>query len=149
MKRKFLFPGTFDPFTIAHDAIVKRALSFADEIIIAIGINQQKKTLFTLERRIDFIKQLYIEEDRISVTSYDTLTIDFAIKRDVNFILRGVRNYNDFEYEKGMSEFNRKLTDIDTVILISEPEFAHVTSTLVRELISQKQYFESFIPQLK
>jgi len=148
MKRKALFPGTFDPYTIAHDAIVQRALSFTDEIIIGIGVNSEKKTLFPLDSRIDFIEQLYFREKRISVASYDTLTIDFAIKAHVSFILRGVRNYNDFEYEKSIADFNRRTSDIETVILISEPEFSHITSSLVRDLITHKQYYEYFIPLL-
>ena len=148
MKRKALFPGTFDPYTIAHDAIVQRALSFTDEIIIGIGVNSEKKTHFSLESRIDFIKKLYEKEKRISVATYDMLTIDFAIKSCVNFILRGVRDYKDFEYEKSMAYFNLKISGIETVLLVSQPEFAHVSSSLVRELIAHKQYFEYFIPQL-
>ena len=149
MTRKALFSGTFDPFTIAHDAIVQRGLSLADELIIGIGVNIQKNTLFSLESRIDFIKNLYKNEARITVATYDTLTIDFAKMMRVDFILRGVRNYNDFEYEKTMCEINRKMSDIETVILISEPELAHISSSLVRELHAYKQNYESFIPHLK
>jgi len=149
MRRKALFPGTFDPYTIAHDAIVQRAFSFTDEIIIGIGINSEKNTIFSLDSRIAFIEKLYASEERISVASYDTLTIDFAKKADVNFILRGVRNSVDFEYERNMANFNRKQAGIDTVFLISEPEFFHISSTLLRELIRCKQSISHFIPVLK
>ena len=149
MKRKALFPGSFDPYTIAHDAIVQRALSFTDEIIIGIGVNAEKNTTFSLESRIDFIKRLYAKENRITVDSYDTLTLDFARKKGVSFILRGVRNIIDFEFEKSMADFNLKISGIETVFLISEPQFAHVSSSLVRQLITHKQYFSHFIPEIK
>ena len=149
MKRKALFPGSFDPYTVAHDAIVQRALSFSDEIIIAIGINPEKKNIFDLKSRIDFIQRLYKNEKRISVASYEMLTLDFARNKKVSFIIRGVRNIFDFEYEKSMADFNRKISGIDTVFLISEPEFAHISSSLVRELITHKQYIAHFIPEIK
>jgi pantetheine-phosphate adenylyltransferase len=149
MKRKALFSGTFDPFTIAHDAIVQRALSFTDEIIIAIGFNPEKKNYYSLEERFLFIKKLYADEKKISVSSYDMLTIDFAKKTDVNFILRGVRNTIDFEYEKNLAVFNKKLSGIETVFLISEPEYAHISSTLVRELLTYKIDISHLIPIIK
>ena len=149
MKCKALFPGTFDPFTVAHDDIVQRALSFTGGIIIAIGVNQEKSTIHTLESRIDFIQRLYAKEKRISVISYDTLTLDFARKMRVNFILRGLRNSIDFEYEKSMADFNRKISGIETVFLISQPQFAHISSSLVRELLKRKQYISHFIPEIK
>ena len=149
MKRRALFPGTFDPYTIAHDDIVQRALSFTDEIIIGIGVNSEKKTISSLESRMDFIKQLYAKENRITVASYNTLTLDFARKKRVSFILRGVRNSIDFEFEKSMAEFNRKISGIETVLLISQPQFAHISSSLVREFLTHKQYISHFIPEIK
>jgi len=149
MKQKALFSGTFDPYTVAHDAIVQRALLFTDEIIIGIGVNPEKSNFHTLESRIDFIERLYAKQNRISVISYDTLTLDFAKKAGVNFILRGLRNHIDFEYEKSMADINRKISGIETVFLISEPQFAHISSSLVRELIKHKQLISHFIPQIK
>ena len=146
MNKKALFSGTFDPFTIGHYAIVKRALSITDEIIIAIGVNTGKKTLFSLEERIDNIKRIYQNEKRITVTHYDTLTIDFAMESNVNFILRGIRNINDFEYEKSMADINSKLSGIETVFLFSEPEYGYISSSLVRELISFKKDISNLIP---
>ncbi len=149
MTKKALFSGTFDPFTIGHYALVKRALCIADEIIIAIGINSEKKTLFSLEERIENIKSIYAEEKRIKVKSYDTLTIDFAEELGVDFILRGIRNISDFEYEKSMADINCKLSGIETVFLFSEPEYGYVSSSLVRELINHKKDISNLIPIIK
>ena len=149
MEKKALFSGTFDPFTIGHYALIKRALCFADEIIIAIGVNIGKKTMFSADERINNIKAIYAEEKRISVVSYDSLTIDFAKKNGVDFILRGIRNINDFEYEKSMADINRDLSGIETVFLFSEPEYGHISSSLVRELISYKKDISNLIPNIK
>lgn len=149
MNKKALFSGTFDPFTIGHYALIKRALRFTDEIIIAIGVNADKKTLFSLEERMNNIINIYSEEKRIKVTSYDILTIDFAKKSGVDFILRGIRNISDFEYEKSMADINRKLSGIETVFLFSEPEYGYVSSSLVRELINYKKDISNLIPEIK
>ena len=149
MSRKALFSGTFDPFTIGHYEIIKRALAFTDEIIVAIGVNAEKKTLFSLEERIENIKSIYSEEKRVKVTHYESLTIDFAKESNVDFILRGIRNINDFEYEKNMADINRKLSGIETVFLFSEPEYSYVSSSLVRELISYKKDISNLIPKVK
>ncbi|MDR1525065.1 MAG: pantetheine-phosphate adenylyltransferase [Tannerella sp.] len=149
MKRKALFSGTFDPFTTGHHSIVKRALCFADEIVIAIGVNIKKKTLYSLEERIDTIKKIYSEEKRVKVTSYDMLTVDFAKEIHADFLLRGVRNLTDFEHERTMADINRKLANIETVILISEPEYEHISSSLVRELIHYKKDITNLIPVIK
>ena len=149
MSKKALFSGTFDPFTIGHDAIIKRALNFTDEIIIAIGINSDKKNLFSLDERIDNIKKIYAEEKRIKVAHYDGLTIDFAKESGVDFILRGIRNINDFEYEKNMADVNLKLSGIDTLFLFSEPEYSYISSSLVRELINYKKDISNLIPYTK
>jgi len=149
MNKKALFSGTFDPFTIGHHAIIKRALNFTDEIIIAIGINSGKKTLFSLEERIFNIKNIYAEEKRIKVAHYNGLTIDFAKESGVDFILRGIRNINDFEYEKSMADINLKLSAIETVFLFSEPEYSYISSSLVRELINHKKDISNLIPNIK
>jgi pantetheine-phosphate adenylyltransferase len=146
MKRKALFSGTFDPFTVGHYALIKRALCFIDEIVIAIGINTGKKTLYTPEERIRNIQNIYPEEKRIKAMSYDMLTTDFAKEIHADFLLRGVRNINDFEYERNMADINRKLSGIDTVILISDPEYEHISSSLVRELIYYKKNITGLIP---
>ena len=149
MSKKALFAGTFDPFTIGHHALIKRALCFTDKIIIAIGINIEKKTMFSLDERINNIRDIYIEEKRIDVVSYNSLTTDFAKECKVDYILRGIRNINDFEYEKSMADINRKISGIETVFLFSEPEYGYISSSLVRELISYKKDISNLIPNIK
>lgn len=146
MKKKAIFPGTFDPFTIGHKSLVDRALNIVDSLIIAIGVNEKKDTLFTLEERINFIKSVYSGNPHISVKSYDTLTVDFAKREDASFIIRGIRSINDFEYERNISDINRELEGIDTLILFTEPKYAHVSSTIARELIKYGRDVSSILP---
>ena len=122
MSKKALFSGTFDPFTIGHHALIRRALCFTDEIIIAIGVNIEKKTMFSLDERMKNIRDIYTKEKRINVVSYNSLTTDLAKESGVDFILRGIRNIKDFEFEKSMADINRKISGIETVFLFSEPE---------------------------
>lgn len=147
MKKKAIFPGTFDPFTIGHHSLVKRSLKLVDEIVIAIGKNDAKKSYFSLEDRIDMIKGLYKDEPRISVDFYDSLTIDFAQKVGATFIVRGIRSVNDFEYEKTIADVNRKISGIETFILFTEPELTHVSSTIVRELLRFGHDVSQFVPE--
>lgn len=132
--RTAIFPGTFDPFTIGHDALVRRALNIVDELYIAIGINTGKQTMLTLDERMERITTLYKGEPRIHVVSYEGLTTDFAQSIGAKFIVRGVRSTIDFEYERNIADINRMLTGIDTLLLISEPEYAAISSSMVREL---------------
>ena len=146
-KKIAIFPGTFDPFTIGHQSLVNRALYLVDEIIIAIGINYNKNTYFSLEKRMEAIHNLYKNEPRIKVMSYDSLTTDFAKKVDAQFILRGIRTVNDFEYEKSIADVNRKLTGIETFILFTEPEHTHISSSIVRELLHYGKDISHFVPK--
>lgn len=147
MKKKAIFPGTFDPFTIGHHSLVKRSLELVDEIVIAIGKNDAKKSYFSLESRIDMIRDLYKNDTRIFVDFYDNLTVDYAKSVDANFIVRGIRSINDFEYEKIIADMNRKISGIETFILFTEPELTHVSSTIVRELLRFGHDVSQFIPQ--
>lgn len=149
MKRKALFAGSFDPFTAGHHALIKRALCFIDEIVVAVGINAEKKTLYTPEERIRSIEKIYAEETRVKVMLYDTLTADLAKKIKANILLRGARNISDFEYEKSLADINRKLAGMETVILISEPEYEYISSSLVRELVHYKKDISNLIPTIK
>ena len=146
MKRA-IFPGTFDPFTIGHFSVVKRALTFMDEIIIGIGINDNKKTWFPTEKRVEMIKKLYANEPRIQVEAYDNLTVDFAQKRDAKFIIRGIRTVHDFEYEETIADINRKLAGIETILLFTEPELTDISSTSVRELLQYGKDVTPFLPK--
>ncbi len=143
---KAVFPGTFDPFTVGHYDIVRRGLTFTDEIVIAVGVNEQKHTLTELEERLNTIRQLFEGEPRVSVAAYDGLTTDFARKVGAGFILRGVRSISDFEYERNMADINRHLTGIETVLLFSSPELAYVSSSMVRELIHLGKPVDEFLP---
>lgn len=146
-KRIAVFPGTFDPFTIGHESLVRRGLLLMDEIIIAIGVNDSKKSYFTLEKRLEMIRELYKEEQRISVQSYDTLTIEFAEKNGARYILRGIRSVIDFEYEKTIADMNRTISGIETFVLFTEPALTHVSSSHVRELLRYGHDVSSFIPE--
>ena len=142
-----IFPGTFDPFTIGHESIVRRALTFVDEVIIAIGINEQKHSLFPIEKREQMIRDYYKDEPRVKVMSYSNLTVDFAREVGANLIIRGIRTVKDFEYEETISDINRKLAGVETILLFTEPELTSVSSTIVRELMKYGKDITQFLPK--
>ena len=144
--RTAIFPGTFDPFTIGHDALVRRALELVDELYIAIGINTEKRAMLSVEERIERIATLYKDEPNIHVVSYKGLTTDFAQSVGAKFIVRGVRNTIDFEYERNIADINRMLTGIDTILLISDPKFAAISSSMVRELAHFGKDISEYLP---
>lgn len=141
-----IFPGSFDPFTIGHHDIVMRGLEIFDEIIIGIGRNYNKRETFPLCDRLAAIQRIYDNEPRVRVEVYDGLTIDFALKHHAQFILRGVRSTLDFEYERNIAEANKQLSGIETVLLYTRPEYAHISSTLVRDLHSHGKDISHYLP---
>ena len=146
MKKIALFPGTFDPFTIGHLSLIERGLQLVDEIIIAIGINPNKKTFYSLEQRMETISKLFQNNPQVSVQSYAGLTVDFAQEVGARFILRGIRSVYDFEYEKNIADVNRQLSGIETFVLFTEPKHTHISSTIVRELLSYEKDVSAFVP---
>lgn len=146
-ERIAIFPGSFDPFTKGHQSLVSRGLTIVDKIVIAIGVNEQKKYCFPLEERLEAIRQLYRDEPRVEVLSYQELTTDFAMKVGARFILRGIRSTIDFEYEKTIADVNRSLTGIETLFLLAEPQYAHISSSVVRELLHFGKDISSYLPQ--
>lgn len=148
MKRA-IFPGSFDPFTIGHYDIVMRSLDIFDEVVIGIGINSVKKSLFPEEQRLEAISKVFRNEPRVRVQTYNSLTVDFAREVDAHFILRGVRCVADFEYERNMAEANRELSGIETVLLYTSPQYAHISSTLVRDLYNYGKDISGYLPPCK
>ena len=146
MKRA-IFPGSFDPFTIGHHDIVMRALDLFDEIIIGIGKNSTKRDSFPLQDRFKAIQAAFADEPRVKVAIYEGLTVDFAAEHDAQFILRGVRSVLDFEYERSMAEANKELSGIETILLYTRPEYAHISSTLVRDLHSHGKDIAAYLPK--
>ena len=142
-----IFPGTFDPFTIGHYSVVKRALTFMDAIVIGIGINENKRNYFPIEKREKMIADLYKDNPRVSVRTYNCLTVDFALQIGAKFIIRGIRTVHDFEYEETNADINRKLSGVETILLFTEPELTNVSSTVVRELLSYKKDISWYIPE--
>ena len=141
-----LFPGSFDPFTKGHADIVKRALALFDKVVIAVGYNEQKAGWMPVEERIASIKKLYADEPRVMVESYTGLTVDFARKCGATAIVRGVRTTADFEYETQMADVNRQLTGIETILLPASPQFASLSSSVVRELAHFGRDISTFLP---
>ncbi len=133
---KLLFPGSFDPFTIGHADLVERALGMGCDVVIAIGINEQKKPLFSLEQRLEAIKQHYSGKARVSVVSYRGLTVDAVRENGCDAILRGIRSVTDYDQERNMADVNRTIEGVETVLLVAGPSVQHVSSSLVRELMS-------------
>ena len=145
---KALFAGSFNPFTIGHESIVKRTLCFADEVVIAIGINNAKEHPKTeTEERIQTIRSYFTDEPRVTVLAYEGLTVDFARQVQAHVRVRGVRSVKDFEYEREMADVNRKISGMETILLFSEPELSAVSSSIVRELKAHGKDISKFLPQ--
>ncbi|MCI6644342.1 MAG: pantetheine-phosphate adenylyltransferase [Alloprevotella sp.] len=147
MKKIAIFPGSFDPFTVGHASIVRRGLPLFDEIIIAVGVNENKRALYEKDDRVEFIEELYEGEPRIRVVSYSDLTIDLARREGAKFILRGLRSVKDFEYERDIAAMNQRLGDIETILLLTEPEYQSISSSVVRELIRFGRDVSDFLPK--
>lgn len=145
--RTAIFPGSFDPYTKGHDSIARRGLQLFDRIIIGVGINEKKKGIVAVDKRIKALKNLYRNEPRISVEAYSDLTVDFAKRKQADFILRGVRSHKDFEYELAIADVNKRLSGIETVILFTEPDLACISSTIVRELMHFGRDITEFLPE--
>lgn len=142
-----LFPGSFDPFTLGHADLVARALKLFDEVIIAVGINEQKTGWLPVEERVQAIKTLYKGQPRVRVATYQGLTTDFATSVGATAILRGVRSVKDYEYEMQMADVNRQLTGIETVCLFADPQLAAISSSIVRELAHFGKDISAFLPK--
>ena len=145
MKRA-IFPGSFDPLTLGHYDIIQRGITLFDELIIAIGINADKQYMFSLEERIGFIKEAFASEPNIRVMTYKGLTVDFCKKVDANFILRGLRNPGDFEFEKAIAHTNRKLSEIETVFLLTSSGKSYISSSIVRDVIRNGGDYTGLVP---
>tara|TARA_B100001287_G_scaffold265840_1_gene259151 strand:+ start:498 stop:953 length:456 start_codon:yes stop_codon:yes gene_type:complete len=146
MKKKVIFPGSFDPITIGHIEIIEKSLKIFDEIIIAVGTNPQKKYMFTENQRLNFIIKYFKNEKNVKAVAYEGLTFELCKKLKVKYIVRGVRNILDFEYEKNMSEFNRNQGQIETIIITSSNKNSHISSSLVKELIKNNSNFDHLVP---
>ena len=146
MKRA-LFPGSFDPITLGHADIIDRGIRVFDEIVIAIGINAEKNYMFSLEQRLNFIKEAFKEQPKIKVMTYEGLTIDFCKKIDSDFILRGLRNPADFEFEKAIAHTNRRLSNIETVFLLTSASTSYISSSIVRDVIRNKGDYTVLVPE--
>lgn len=146
MNKIAIFPGSFDPFTIGHYDIVMRGLDIFDKVVIGIGINCTKQESFPLHQRLNAIQQYFANEPRVQVHPYDCLTVDFAAQHKAQFILRGVRSSQDFEYERSMAEANKQLSGLETILLYTRPEYAHISSTLVRDLHSHGKDISVYLP---
>ena len=148
MKKKALFPGSFDPFTAGHLNILKRALTMFDEVVVAIGINQDKRGFFSMEERMDVVRQAAAGLEGVTVIKYDNLTIDTCRELGIRHIVRGVRNMIDFENERAIADANRRLApDVETIIIPTAQEFAHISSSAVRDLLKHRGDTSLFLPE--
>ena len=143
---KAVFPGSFDPITLGHVDVIERGLQLFDEIIIAVVENSSKTNLFSLDQRKEFISEAFKDHPKVSVISYQGMTVDLCQKLKVDFILRGLRNSADFEFEKSIAQINRDMAPIETVFLLTAAETAHISSSIVREIIKNKGAFQKFVP---
>jgi pantetheine-phosphate adenylyltransferase len=142
-----IFPGSFDPITLGHEDIIRRGVTLFDEVIVAIGINAEKKYMFDLETRQAFIEKVFADEPKVKVVTYSGLTIDFCKKMDAQFILRGLRNPADFEFEKAIAHTNRKLSKIETVFLLTAANTSYISSSIVRDVIRNGGDYSVLVPK--
>lgn len=148
--RTAIFPGSFDPITVGHVDIIRRSVGLFDRLIVAIGVNHRKKAHFPLETRLGWINALFADDDRIEATHYEGLTVDFCQRVGAGYIVRGIRSAADFEYEKVIAQVNRDVsgTDLETLLILSRPENAHISSTVVKEIILGGGNWRPFVPEV-
>ena len=147
MNKIAVFPGSFDPITLGHVAVIKRAIPLFDQLIIAIGDNADKKHMFTVEQRKKWIRGVFADEPKISVEVYDGLTVEFCKKKNAHFILRGLRTSADFEFERSIAQINRKLApEVDTLFILTETKYTPITSSIVRDIIRNGGDIREFVP---
>lgn len=147
MNTTAMYAGSFDPFTRGHADIVMRGLELFDKVIIAIGVNESKRNLFTPEERFVQISRYYKAEPRVEVHTYNGLTVSFAQEQGIRFLLRGVRSSTDLEYERTLADLNRNIADMETILLPASQLFTHISSTVVRELLHFGGDVSSFLPE--
>lgn len=148
MSRICLFPGTFDPITLGHTDVIRRAVNLFDKLVIGIGVNSSKQPMFSLEQRVEWVKEIFKDDSRIEAAGYSGLTIDYCKEIGAQFILRGIRYVSDFEYEKAIADMNRMLApDVETIFLTCSPVYSTISSTLVRDVIrNKKEEAYQFLP---
>ena len=144
-----IFVGSFDPFTVGHDDIVRRALPLFDRIVIGVGFNERKQYMYTQEERVGAIARLYADEPKIAVKVYNDLTVDFARREGAAYIIKGVRSIKDFEYEREQADINRQIGGVETLLLYADARYASVSSSMVRELLHFGQDVSGFLPKTK
>lgn len=144
--RRAVFPGTFDPITLGHLDIINRALPLFNEVIVAIGVNADKKTMFTLEERLKFIKDIFKGQAKIKVESYSGLTANYCIDQSAQFIIRGLRNTTDLNYEQPIAQTNYQMAKVETVFLICSPEVSNISSTIVRDIMRNNGDYLKLVP---
>ena len=144
-----IFTGSFDPFTIGHDDIVRRALPLFSRIVIGVGVNERKQYMQSADERCAAIRRIYEGEEKIEVKAYSDLTVDFARREGAAYIIKGVRSVKDFEYEREQADINRQLSGVETLLLYSDPRYSSVSSSMVRELIHFGQDVSRYLPPVK
>ena len=148
MTKIAIFPGSFSPFTVGHQSVVDRALPLFDKIIISIGINSEKNQYFSIEERLQWIKDVYGNNPKIEIKFFEGLTVDFCKKENANYILRGLRDSHDFKFEKGIAQMNKDLNnEIETIFIITPPEISHISSSIIRDIIKNGGDVSKFIPK--
>ncbi len=145
--KKAIFPGSFDPLTLGHCEIIEKATQIFDELIVSVGNNYEKKYKFTLDKRLEFISSEFKNNPKVIVKSYDGLTAEFCKKMNVNHIVRGLRNPADFEFEKKIALFNNSLEKIETIFFLTSPNYAFISSSIVREIIDNNGDYRKFVPK--
>jgi pantetheine-phosphate adenylyltransferase len=147
-QRIAIFPGSFDPFTIGHESIVRRSLGLFDKVIVAVGKNSTKATLFSIEQRVNWIREVFAGDAQVEIDSYEGLTVDYCVKKEARFILRGLRTSSDFGFERAIGQVNKALLpEVETVFILALPEHSAISSTIIRDIIRNGGNASQFVPK--